>query len=348
MKRQKILLVSHHWPINSHHSKSSGYERLAGYLAEQYQVEVLTAGQKTTVTKESNLTVHYHKTPKSNFLFEKRLGLAQQAKKMANDYDLVHCLYSDVSYFFKKQDKVIVTEHDLPEINPSLWMKYKSIIQKPSLKKASLVIAVSTNLEKIIRQKYNSSVVYIPHGVDTNVFTPIKVSQLKKDQLLGKQFKHICLSVGIQGVDSKVFQKIASQFPEIIFIVIGRSEKNNQHNNIYLPGKVSEDKLIDFYSLADICFKPLKFATANNSILEAMSMGKTTITNSIDGIKDYLTESQAYLADSNKDFYQLFQKAIKNKRAREEKGRQGRKRAEEEFSWVKIAEKITNIYQQYV
>jgi len=346
MKRQKLLLVSHHWPVNSHHSKSSSYQRLAVYLTDKYQVEVLTAGQKTTVIKENNLTVFYLKTPKTNFMFEKRLSLAWQAKKMVDDYDIIHCLYSDVGYFFKKQDKVIMTEHDLPEINPSLWMKYKTIIQKPSLKKAGLIIAVSSNLKEIINQKYNQKVVYIPLGVDTKVFKPLKINQEAKLKLLQNQFKFICLSVGIHGVDSKVFQKIASQFPEIIFIVIGRSEKNNQHNNIYHPGVVSEEKLKEFYSLADFCFKPLRFATANNAILEAMAMGKATITNRIDGITDYLSEAQAYLADSNKDFDQLFQRAMKNKKELERKGNQARKRALEQFSWEVVAEKVSRVYQE--
>lgn len=341
----KILLVTHHWHTNSHHSKSTGYERLACYLSNFYQVDVLTWGKRNEVKKENNFSVFFRKAPSTNFLLEKRLALSFQSAKIAKNYDLIHCLYSDPGLILTFKFPVIVTEHDLPEINPSFWMKYKSIIQKPTLKKAKLVIAVSRNLEKIISEKYNKNVVFIPHGVDTKSFHPIKVNQAKMQKLLGSKYCFLSFSCGIQGVDSKVFQQVAAKFPEILFVVVGRKEAIGEAKNIYHPGKISEKRLKEFYAMADFCFKPLKFATANNAILEAMAMGKVNITNKIAGITDYLTNEYAYLADKNEDFDNLIREAITNKRERAIKEKRARERAKEYFSWEVIAKKISDVYK---
>ena len=138
---------------------------------------------------------------------------------------------------------------------------------------------------------------------------------------------------------------MAKQFPNIIFVVVGRKEKTYLPNVIQ-PGKVTEEKLIEYYSLADFCFKPLKFATANNAILEAMAMGKVTITNKIDGVSEYLNDSCGYLASAISDFPKIFERVMSNKDEVKEKARNARLKAEREFSWEVITPKIIKVYQQ--
>lgn len=342
----KILLVTHHWHTHSHHSKSSGYERLTYYLAKLHQVDVLTWGKRNSFKKQDDLLIIFRKTPPTNFLFEKRLILSFQAFKIAKNYDLVHCLYSDPGMILNLKFPTVITEHNLPEIDPTLWTKYKSIIQRPTLKRAKLIIAVSRNLEKIIKTKYNSKTIFIPHGIDIKSFHPIKANQAQKKKFLKNKYHFISFSCGIQGINSKVFQQVAKKFPEVLFVVVGRKETTGEAKNIYHPGKISEKRLKEFYTMADFCFKPLGFATANNAILEAMAMGKVNITNKIPGITDYLNDNCAYLARVNEDFCDLFKRAMENKEERERKGKMARKRAEKYFSWEIIAKKISKLYKK--
>lgn len=342
----KILLVTHHWHTNTHHSKSSGYERIAYYLSRFHDIHVLTWGGTNSIKRENNFSVIFKRVPSTNFLFEKRLAVSFWAAKLAKNYNLVHCLYSDIGLLPTLNSYVIVTEHSLPEIDPSFWMRYKSIIQRPTLKRAKLVITVSQNLEEIIRNRYNKNVIYIPHGIDTECFQPTKANQDQKRKILNNKYRYISLSCGIQGVDSTVFQQVVKKFPEALFIVVGRKEKIGEARNIYQPGEISEKQLKEFYAISDFCFKPLKFATANNAILEAMAMGKVNITNKIPGVTDYLTDDCAYLANKNEDFYDLFQSVMRNKKERERKGRRVREKALKYFSWEVVAQKIMALYEQ--
>lgn len=346
----KILLITHHWSHISHHSKSSGYERLAYYLATGHDVSVLTGGKNNSEVKlKKNLTLITRIIPNSNFFFERRLFLSYQVLKITKKFDIVHALYSDVGLFPTFKFPTIITEHTLKELENTCWMRYKSLLQKIIYPRVKLVITVSNNLKSILEEKYRlkNKVITIPHGIDTKIFYPRRLTKqliTKKKQIIGN-YKYLCFSCGIQGVDSQTFINIARLFPQILFIVVGRKE-NTHLPNVIQPGKITEEKLIEYYSLADFCFKPLKFATANNAILEAMAMGKATITNKIGGVTDYLDDSCGYLASSDSDFPKLFRRAMSNKNEVEEKGKNARKKAVKNFSWEVIAPKIIKVYQE--
>ena len=172
----------------------------------------------------------------------------------------------------------------------------------------------------------------------------IKTFVFQKKRILG-DYKFLCFSCGIQGVDSQAFVNIVRFFPQILFVVVGRKE-NTDLPNVIQPGNISEKKLIDYYTLADFCFKPLTFATANNALLESMAMGKVTITNKIPGVVDYLDDTCAYLSPTVSDFANLFERVINNSIEVKARGRQARKKVEKEFSWEVITPKIIKAYQQ--
>jgi glycosyltransferase involved in cell wall biosynthesis len=346
----KILLISHYWHNNSHHSLSSGYERVAFYLAKDHQVSVLTGGKQNATKKlTQNLRLIARKIPNTNFFFEKRLALSFEALKISKNYDIIHALYSDVGLFPAFKFPTIITEHTLKELENTWWMKYKSILQKITYSRVKLIITVSDNLKTILEEKYglNNKVITIPHGIDTKIYFPRKLTKNdidKKQQLLGK-YKYLCFSCGIQGIDSQTFINIARLFPQILFIVVGRKENTNLPNVMH-PGKISEEKMIEFYSLADFCFKPLKFATANNAILEAMAMGKVTITNRMGGVTDYLDDSCGYLAPTVSDFPKIFKRVMNRANEVKDRGKKAREKAVKEFSWEVVATKILKAYQR--
>lgn len=347
----KILLITHFWHNNSHHSLSSGYERLALYLSKDNAVDVLTCGQKNEKIKLSdNLWLITRVVPPTNLVFEKRIALSFHSTRLNEKYDIVHSLYSDAALLTSYAYPTIITEHVVKELDKKdLWLQYKFLLQKAVYKKARLIIAVSQNLKHILEEKYGlkDKVVFIPHGIDTGVFKPRGLSETliaKKNRML-HGYKFLCYSCGIQGVDSSAFIETVKQFPQILFIVTGRKE-DIRSTNVINTGDITEEKLIEYYLLADFCFKPLKFATANNAILEAMAMGKVTITNRIAGVTDYLDDSCAYLATSVSDFPKLFEQAMNDPRDVERKGRKAREKAVREFSWEVIAPKIVKVYKQ--
>src|SRR3989344_4619556 len=146
----RVLLVTHHWGNNTHHSKSSGYERLAYYLNNLCDITVLTWGKKNVTVNENSIKVIYKKTPSTDFLLERRLFLSYYAYKLAKDFDLVHGLYSECSFFPCFKYSVISSVHIVKELDSNLWMKYKSLFEKIVFKKSVVLIPLSNHLKQIL------------------------------------------------------------------------------------------------------------------------------------------------------------------------------------------------------
>lgn len=349
----KVLLITHLWKTNSYVTPSGGYHRLANYLSKYINdVTVLTWGEKDNFLTEGNLKILIKKTPKTDLFLERRLFLSYHAAKIATNYDIVHALNPVGGLFPSFVAPVLVTEHVTKELDQRWWMLYKSLFQKIVYKKARYVIGVSNNLVKILKEKYHvNNCSYIPHGIDTTIFKPVlnkaRINSIKINLCGNKKYDLISLTCGSYGLKKEVIKYTVNCFPNILFLFIGSGlEKALKGKNVIHLNKISENKLINLYAASDVLFRPLNFSTANNSILEAMAMGKATITNKIDGVTDYLDDSCGYLASSDSDFPKLFKRAMDNKHEVEEKGRNARLKAEREFSWEVIAPKIIKIYQQ--
>lgn len=347
----KILLISHLWKTNTYVTKSGGYQRIAKYLSKNHDVTLLTWGEGDRKIQEGSLKIIIKKTPKTDFLLEKRLYLSYHAAKISKNYDIVHALFPVGGLLPTFNAPVIITEHVTKELDKRIWMAYKSIFQRIVYKRAKHVIAVSNNLFKILKEEYkvnNSS--FIPHGIDSNIFKPVnKRRALEKTYkfLKGKKWNFISLTCGSYGLKEKAIKNTVNCFPDILFIFVSSGlEKSLKGNNIVNLKGISENELINLYAASDVLFRPLNFSTANNSILEAMAMGKTVITNRIGGVVDYLDDTCAYLASSDSEFPKLFKKALNNKHEVEEKGQNARLRVEKEFSWEVITPKIIKVYQQ--
>lgn len=347
----KILLISHLWKTNTYVTKSGGYQRIADYLSKNHNVTLLTWGERDKKIQEGPLKIIIKKTPKTDFLLEKRLYLSCHAAKISKNYDIVHALFPVGGLLPTFNAPVVITEHVTKELDKRIWMAYKSIFQRIVYKRAKHVIAVSNNLLKILKEKYkvnNSS--FIPHGIDSNIFKPVsKRRALEKTYkfLRNKKWNFISLTCGSYGLKEEAIKNTVNCFPNILFIFVSSGlEKSLRGKNIVNLKGISENELINLYAASDVLFRPLNFSTANNSILEAMAMGKTVITNRIDGVVDYLDDTCAYLASSDSEFPKIFKKAVNNKHEVEKKGQNARLKVEKEFSWEIIAPKIIKIYQQ--
>jgi glycosyltransferase involved in cell wall biosynthesis len=109
---------------------------------------------------------------------------------------------------------------------------------------------------------------------------------------------------------------------------------------------MSEEHMIALYDGADLFFRPLAFATANNALLEAMAMGKGIVVHRIPGVTDYLDASTAFLAQDDEEFLAQFQYAVDHPEERMKRGQRARARVESEFAWEHVAGKTVAIYEQ--
>jgi glycosyltransferase involved in cell wall biosynthesis len=225
-------------------------------------------------------------------------------------------------------------------------MRYNSFFQKQIFKRAAAVICVSRNLKKIIEQNYNvKKVYYVPHGIDTKVFRPFKKDPKLRSRLLGRKYKKICLIVGSYGTHEAVIQGLADYMKSTLFVRVNKNIEAQHIKNILYVSNLSEKELLNMYNVADIFFRPLNFATANNSILEAMTMQKIIVTSNVGGIREYLNNKSAYLVKDN-NFKSAFEQILNNWQRAKSKAKEARRKAVKHFSWEIIAKKTYEIYKK--
>jgi glycosyltransferase involved in cell wall biosynthesis len=343
----KVLLVTHHWPPYTHHSIYSGYERIAYYLNELCDVTVLT-WKCGKLDYTDTLDVKRVNTSRTDFFLERRLLLSAAALHYCKHYDIVHALYPEPGLFPSFKHNTVASVHLISDIKKKdIWWKYDTLIQRQVYKRAKSSITVSSNLKDILENKYHiKNAVYIPHGVDTKHFSPEPLVTREKERLLDGKFDFLCLTSGLMGTRSENIFEIAKQLPEVLFIGIGFGKSHTALPlNVKLLSHISEDELKGLYNCADLFIKPVQFATANNSILEAMSMGKAIVTNAIPGVLDYLDDDCAYLVQQGHGFLEVIDHALKNEEDRKLKGLRAREKAEKEFDWPVVADKVFEVYK---
>jgi|GEM_PF-1236056 glycosyltransferase involved in cell wall biosynthesis len=362
-KLMNTLLVTHHWPPFTHHSPSGGYQRLAFYMARLCHVDLLMWHKRNTPKpddRDSPFPVHRVVTPATDMFLERRLMLSWHARKMASSFNLVHALYSVPALFPAGVCPTVATVHVLPEVKPGLWTKYHGIIQRVAFKKCNHIIAVSNNLYDILAERYGpDKVTFIPHGIDIHVFKAGRFDTVAlRRRLLQDRFRLLVLQVGVHGSDLQLLIELAARHQDILFLIINRARPHRLSNegqtipldqaNIKWMSDVSEEDMVAIYDASDIFLRPLKFATANNSILEAMAMSKPIITQAIPGVTDYLDDSTAFLTNEHADLISQFEYVVEHPDEREQKGRRARARAEEEFAWEHVAQRTLKVYERVV
>jgi len=160
----------------------------------------------------------------------------------------------------------VATVHILPEIKPGIWTKYHGFIQKRLFNRVAHIIAVSTNLEEILIDRYGTDrVTYIPHGVDIHVFKPGIVDPSEtRNRLLGDRFQSMAVVVGAHGLDSKLIRNLSHEHKETLFVITNRytasrisgERKGIQIDlpNVEFASDVSEKEMIAIYECADLFF----------------------------------------------------------------------------------------------
>lgn len=351
----KILFVTHHWLSNTHHSKYSGYQYIAKEASKNHDVEVITIGDCNNSIYVGNIKVHYVKSPKRDFFFLKRFIFSYKAKKLSKklNYDIIHILYTDCGYFFTKKDKYINTLHLSPSVKQSksfvdkwyLLLRFQ-IIDKKVIKNSKLTITVSTNLLNCAK-KYSNNVTYIPHGVAT-YFWKEKESGVSNDP--NKNYAKTLLTVGSHGIDTILLNEIINLNSSFLFIIVGINPTKFKilPKNAIIKNSISDEELLNLYHTCDLFLRPIDFATANNSILEAMSTGIPIVTANIEGVTDYLDQKSAYLASSKDEYNDLITEAFVNSEKTKHKSNNAKKYITQKFSWEKIFIEIEKNYKKLI
>jgi glycosyltransferase involved in cell wall biosynthesis len=337
----KILFLSHHWTHNSHHSQHSGFKRIVSFAAESHEVTLVTWGPEDSEYREGNIRIITVKGRGKDYLFLKRISISRKGREIAAEFDAVHALFSDCTFYLPR-GQFTMTLHVLPTIgkydqvsqNAFLFLKYH-IIQKRAFRRAGHIACVSTNLLENIPAKYLGKARFIPHGIDTRFWDPA----LAKPSAAFPEGQYV-LCVGSHGLDREVLGDFIRANPSLPFVFVGIKDKLGDYPNTNYLDRISDEDLRDLYAGTALMIRPLLFSTANNSILEALAMGKTVLVSRIPGVTDYLTDETCVFIDTLKD------RSLAGKEALRLDPVAIRRNTIQKFSWQKVLDSYLALYNQ--
>lgn len=334
--------IIHH--RSKHHATNSGYGRLMDYLDAK-----VVYGTTKFPFRIAKLLARLHFQKKGNYNVGsvlKAIELYQLLKKNKSQKNIVHFLNGerDIRHlaFFKRNfpnTKFCATFHKPPEI-----LK-QSIPNPAALQKLDAAIAVGINQVDFLKDWLQiDDVAYIPHGVDTQFFSP-DIYNKKRNTLL---------FVGQHLRDFETFNKtvptLAEKIKDLkINIVIHPAYKDKivPHSCVNILTGVKDEQLCLLYQEASLLYLPMLDSTACNSLLEAMASGLPIVTSKVGGNGNYLKDTSNVLIESGNDvkFIDETVALLQDKSRLEAIGKTSRKKALE-LEWSNIAADVQGYYEK--
>ena len=333
----------------SHHGKYSSYHRLVDYSENGENVIDATLSDVFNARY-----LNYRGFIKKHW---RRLK-EKEAWRVARETNAgcVHYLYPEHTYFkgksLRRPDQKIIFSCHLPQavleaVAPTLQPFVAG------LKETDGIIVMSPQeIEFYSQRAPQAKVEFIPHGIDVHYFKPSAKTIKRADDILE------VLTVGNMERDfaclAKVIRRSIEMAAPLRFTVVA-SEDNlkclaqmvgmDSKNSLRLLSRIDNNALLKLYHYSDLLFLPLRSATANNALLEALATGLPMLLPDLEACKAYARECSLYfpvgIIPENLVERMI---ALRDERERlEVVAKAGRSLAENELSW----EMITSRHKEF-
>jgi glycosyltransferase involved in cell wall biosynthesis len=326
-----------------HHAKHSGYTRLLEYMPGE-TIEGVYSKIPYRLRKIIASSITNTKGIYDSSSVQKDLALINQMLK--NNDGIAHFLNGERDLRFSTYLKPLRNWKFTASFHEPPATIIKEIQNFKYINRLDGAIAVGINQLQLLKDKIGGDAIsYIPHGVDTNYFSPVSE----------EWEKYTCIMVGQHLRDFDVLEKVVFELkrklPKFKLKVIIREDFVNllpKSENIEIYNNVSDEKLKELYRSASFLLLPLKEVTACNAILEALACGIPVITSDLEGNRGYLDESCSFMVKNNhiKKMFEcatlLFEDDLLNRQMRINARKQSMK-----FSWEQIATEIITYYKKY-
>jgi len=325
-----------------HHGKYSAFHRILEYLPDEIRKIYVSFPWERLLPR-----------PLNRRLRREILGRAEKRMIAESSWAkprLIHFLYPENCFLngcFQRSfnGKVLLTLHQPESVLSSFRTSPQGLSFIETAQRADRLIAMSPHVVECYQKFFeNQSVRVIPHGVDTNYFTP--GNDISDSPLI--------LTLGNWRRDFKIWQNVANDFlkrgrPETFCLVTNRENRKQfsltkTANTIFMHG-ISDPELRELYNRSKALFLPLLDAVANNALLEGLSMEKQILVSDLPAVRYYGADQVSYLdrdattETASNALCQLLDQALS-------KGSNFgiRKYAETNFSWPQIAKSYQEEY----
>jgi glycosyltransferase involved in cell wall biosynthesis len=297
-------------------------------------------------------------------------------------FDVIHaCNPPDTFFligaFYKLQGKrFFFDQHDLcPEVykarfgsaKSNLLLKGLLLLEKLSYRTANLVIATNESYKKIAAQRgkvKEENIFVVRTGPDFD-----RLKELKPEPELKRGRKYMVCYLGVMGPQDGVDYLLRAaelitkkhRRDDILFVLIGAGDSFNDlkklstelglQEHILFTGRIPDEELVRYLSTADVCVGPdpkneLNDKSTMNKIMEYMAMGKPVVSFDLKETRFSAGEAALYAKPNDiRDFANKILELLNDEKRREEMGKYGRKRVEEELAWSHTKKELIKAYQ---
>ncbi|MEM2772331.1 MAG: glycosyltransferase [Candidatus Pacearchaeota archaeon] len=290
------------------------------------------------------------------YFFQKKTY--QWLKNNADKFDIIEIL--NLPYLTKKVvdnlKKPVVVRFPGPPSD-----KWELDIYKRIKNKAFVKFFAAGDTVRILHMK-NFLVEEIPQGVDFDRF--VRIENNLRDKLKIKEEDVLLISCG-RLIPGKGFEfliegfKVALEtYKNLKLLIVGdgelkfelekKVEKLSLKDNVIFTGRIGQNSLPFYYSIADIFLLTSSYENFSNAVLEAMSCELPVIATNVGGfplqIKNGINGFLVNYGDI-KDLCEKILYLVNNPELRIKMGKTNRKEVLEKYNWESSAKKVLNLYE---
>lgn len=334
-----------------HHAGPSGYDRVADAIDSETIVTRMPSrllprvvGRLLDPFAKRSGSVWYHR---ANMLAE----LSAAGRWASERHHLFHFLYGENSYRYlgvakrlaRRGNWLVATYH-----TPS-WRVRELVTQRKAIGRLDAVIVVSRSQTEYFNELLGTHRVhFVPHGVDTDYFSPAPTSRY------ADRFRLITVGRHLRDFDAllETTKVIYRTRPDVEFVVVSQPQWLQQFRhlpNVSCHSNVPDAELRELYRSAHALFLPLVDCTANNALLEGMACGLPVITTDLQGVRDYVPSTCAVLTPKH-DVEALVDAVVRARDGVISLANMGHasRQASLGFSWDRVSAATVDVYRNVV
>jgi len=210
----------------------------------------------------------------------------------------------------------------------------------------------------------------VPMGIDTRLFNNKKTRPLSNSDCTGNRYILFAgRLIDWKGVDFLLMAIpiILNKFPKTTIRIVGNGPERLRlkqkasdlgiENNVLFLGQIPHNKLVDYYSTADVFVLPSYKKESGETeglgvvLLEAMACGVPVVGSNVGGIPSIVKHEKTGLLARPRDSEDLSEKIcilLENRNLREHVIENARQMVLENFTWETIADKFINLYETII
>ena len=205
-------------------------------------------------------------------------------------------------------------------------------------------------------------IVSLPDGVDLSRFRPMSPDRAQVDRL-GLRDKRVVVFLGVltpyQGVDTllEAVSLVVASVPNVHFLIMGYPNEEHYRNvvsqrglhpHVTFPGRIPYGDAAQWLNLGDVAVSAKTSLTeSNGKLLNYMACGLPVVATDTPVNRELLGEAGVYAAvDNPTALAARLSELLRTPARAREVGATLRRRAEQEFSWPHLTDRLLRVYER--